>query len=484
MKPMKNLLMSLSAFAAFAVTAVAQTKETRSVGEFTGIRAGGAVVVIVTQSDSNAVSVEAGSAKALLQVVTEVKDNILVIMSEKAENSNGNQITVRVAARQLNSVDISGMATLKTKDTLVVDSIRIRFSGASEGKIALRAKSVETHLSGAADVRLVGRTDKLSAINSGASELKAYSLQANEVTVTTSGASNARVWAVNKLTAAASGASEITYYGSPTESVMDKSGSSEISQRSGTPSSPASDTTTVTILGREVQIVDGEISDSERSEREKKSSDDSFKHWQGIDFGAAGYLSADNKLDLPRGFEPFELNYAKSYVFGWNMFQKNMHIYRNNLNLGTGIGLTWYHYNFKGNYTLNTNVPFQTSLFDSTKTFSKNRFNMCYVNVPLILEYNSNNNDAGRAFHVAAGMQVGYNIFKNKLKQKYDENGQSEKRVIKDSFNVNPFRIDAIARVGYGSFSIFGSYSLTSLFEKEKGPVFYPISAGIHFNFD
>jgi Putative auto-transporter adhesin, head GIN domain/Outer membrane protein beta-barrel domain len=484
MKTMKNILMSLTAVCFCAVSLSAQNKENRAVGDFTGIRAGGATVVIITQSDSNTVSVEASSAKAAQQVITEVSNGILVISTEKAERTEGSQITVRIGAKKLNSIDASGMTSLKTKDTLITDNIRIQFSGASEGKIAIKATRIETQLSGASDVRLTGTTTELVSTNSGASELKAANLRASSVSITTSGASEARIWAVDSLSASASGASSIVYYGTPVNTVVNKSGSSEIEQRSGTPNAPASDTTTITILGKDVQIVDGEISDNERSAREKKSSDDSFKHWQGIDFGAAGILSADNQLDLPNGFEPFELNYAKSYVFGWNMFQKNIHIYRNNLNLGTGIGLTWYHYNFKGSYTLNTNVPFQTSLFDSTKSFSRNRFNMCYVNVPLMLEYNSNNNDAGRSFHVAAGMQVGYNIFKNKLKQRYEENGQSEKRVIKDNFNVNPFRIDAMARIGYGSFSIFGTYSLTSLFEREKGPVFYPFTAGIHFNFD
>lgn len=481
---MKYIMMSLTVVTVFAASLGAQNKENRAVGDFTGIRAGGAVVVIVSQSDSNTVSVEAANTKALLQVVTEVRDGILTIASEKVEKTDGNQITVRVGAKKLNSIDASGMSSFKTKDTLITDNIRIHFSGASEGKIALKATRIETQLSGATDVRLVGSTNQLVSTNSGASELKAFNLRASTVSITTSGASEARIWVLDTLTANASGASSIVYYGSPISSVTNTSGSSEVEQRLGTPAAPASDTTTIRILGKDVQIVDGELANEEKSEREKKSSDDSFKHWQGIDFGAAGYLSADNQLDLPNGFEPFELNYAKSYVFGWNMFQKNMHIYRNNLNLATGIGLTWYHYNFKGSYTLNTNVPFQSSLFDSTKNFSRNRFNMCYVNVPLMLEYNSNNNDAGRSFHVAGGMQVGYNVFKNKLKQRYEENGQTEKRVIKDDFNVNPFRIDAMARVGYGSFSIFGTYSLTSLFEKEKGPVFYPFTAGIHFNFD
>jgi len=48
---------------------------------------------------------------------------------------------------------------------------------------------------------------------------------------------------------------------------------------------------------------------------------------------------------------------------------------------------------------------------------------------------------------------------------------------------VNPFRYDIIARVGYGDFTIFATYSLSSLFQPYKGPAVYPFSAGVNFNF-
>jgi len=195
-----------------------------------------------------------------------------------------------------------------------------------------------------------------------------------------------------------------------------------------------------------------------------------------------GYLTADNKIELPAGFEFLELNYAKSYVFGANIFQKNIHIYRNNVNLATGLGATWYHYNFRNSYSLTPNVPYATAVYDSLK-YSRNRLNVAYVNVPLFLEFNTNNSDASHSFHFGAGMEFGYNIFNNKLKQKYEIDGHDYKRKQKDDFNVNPFRYDIIARIGYGNYTLFANYSLSSFFEKGKGPSVYPFSAGIHLSF-
>lgn len=483
---MKPILTSVAAAVVFAGTLGAQSKEVRSVGDFHGIRTTGGVIVVIKQSsDSNSVVVEGNSAKAVQLVSTSVSDGILNINSGKADRtSEGEQITVRVAARKLNFIEAGGASAIKCKDTLQTDTMKIQFSGATEGKILVKAVKVDAQTSGASELKLYGETESFRGVASGASELKAFQLRAQTADVVTSGASTLHASVYKSITCNASGASTIRYYGPVSESLF-KSGGAEIEHREGEaarPSSSSNDTISINMGRRKINIVDGDFVD-ERSDREKKADDDDFKFWRGIDLGVNGYLSADNQIQLPNGFEPFELNYAKSYVFGWNMFQKNLHIYRNNLNLGTGLGLTWYHYNFKNNYTLASNVPFQTSAFDSTRNFSRNRLNMCYVNVPLFLEYNSNNNDADHSFHVAAGMQFGYNIFRNKLKQRFEMDGQTQKRVFKDSYNVNPFRFDAIARIGYGDFTLFGSYSLTPLFEREKGPVFYPWSAGISLNF-
>jgi len=59
---------------------------------------------------------------------------------------------------------------------------------------------------------------------------------------------------------------------------------------------------------------------------------------------------------------------------------------------------------------------------------------------------------------------------------------ETYKRKVKDDFNVNPFKYDLIARIGYGKFTMFGTYSLSTLFESGKGPVVYPFTAGISLN--
>ncbi len=83
-------------------------------------------------------------------------------------------------------------------------------------------------LSGASELRVIGRTGKLTADVSGASNLNAKHLIADIVEIDCSGASRAIVNARGKLIADASGASSIIFAGNPKIVKADASGISKI----------------------------------------------------------------------------------------------------------------------------------------------------------------------------------------------------------------------------------------------------------------
>jgi hypothetical protein len=456
------------------VMAFGQTSETRAVDAFTGIRTSALVEVILKSGSPCAVVVE-GEADGVKSVTTEVKDGQLVI--SQSGNSKSGPVKVFVTVSELKSIDLGGAAQLESEVAAhVTDSLKITGAGGSQMELKVTAAKVRVDLSGASHLKLCGTTNELDADVSGAADLRSGCLESKKVTVRASGASKASVSASEKVTARASGAADIVVFGDAADRTVDATGAANIETKSG---SGAADTTRVRIGNRNIDIAKDP---DEKSDREKKAEDSDFEFWDGMDLGVNGLMTYDNKFTMPAGLEHMELNYVKSYVFGWNMWQKNIHIYRNNVNLGTGIGLSWYHYNLRGSYSLQPNVNYTFAIADSLN-YSKNRLNACYVNVPLFLEFNTNNSDADKSFHFAAGAQFGYNVFKNKLKQKYEFDGETYKRKIKDDFNVNPFKIDLITRIGYGDFTIFGTYSLTTLFEKGKGPSLYPFTAGISLDF-
>ncbi len=94
-----------------------------------------------------------------------------------------------------------------------------------------------------------------------------------------------------------------------------------------------------------------------------------------------------------------------------------------------------------------------------------------------MLEFNSSNSRS-KTLHLAAGVLAGYKLT-SKTKQEFTLDGYEYYVTRKDDYNLNPFKLDATARIGYGDFTMFATYSLTTLFEKNKGPELYPFSVGV-----
>ena len=78
------------------------------------------------------------------------------------------------------------------------------------------------------------------------------------------------------------------------------------------------------------------------------------------------------------------------------------------------------------------------------------------------------------SFHVSGGVVGGVRIASH---TKIICNGAKSKS--KGDFYINPFKVDAIAKIGWGVINLYGTYSLTEMFRHDKGPVVYPFEVGI-----
>jgi hypothetical protein len=208
---------------------------------------------------------------------------------------------------------------------------------------------------------------------------------------------------------------------------------------------------------------------------------DKFKYWEGIDIGLNGYMTPSNSLNVPSGSSFLELDYARSRSIAWNMGQLNIPIAKHHVQLVTGFGLEWNSYSFRNNWSLNPDAANVTATEENID-FTKNKLKTTWVNVPLLLEFNTGKNE-DKSFHLAVGVTGGYNLFRNRLKQEFNDEGNSVKRKVKDDFNVNPFRYALTARMGIGHYSVFANYSLSEMFKANRGPELYPFSAGFTLNF-
>ncbi len=242
-----------------------------------------------------------------------------------------------------------------------------------------------------------------------------------------------------------------------------------------------------------IWIFDEKVLGKKDSVKKEKNKNQDFTHWGGLDFGVCMLTTAKNELRIPEEKDTtkmnyfLDLNYSKSLHFSLNLIEKNVHLYKNYVNLVSGLGFEWNSYNFRNKITLPSNAPYisasNTTVSPDSIAFSKNKLKVAYIKAPLLLEFNTNNTNADKSFHIAIGAEVGYKIG-SKTKQVYELGGNEYRIKRKEDYNLSPLKYVEWVRAGYGNyFTAFVNYGLSELFEKDKGPAIFPLTAGVAFNF-
>lgn len=258
-------------------------------------------------------------------------------------------------------------------------------------------------------------------------------------------------------------------------------------QEETTKSEPA-DTTRVNLGKIELIIVDREP-DTEDSEvewndstdiEEPKEHRDNEPHWAGLDFGFNALMLSD--FSTPGApYDYLRNDVSRSQVWNLNFMEHKFKIVKEYVGITTGLGLNWTQVGFRNNYILTTANDSTFAVMDSTNSYDKNKLRGLYLTAPLLLEFNTNkDNDEG--FYFAAGVVGGYKLG-SKYKLYQIENKEETLYENRESYNLNPFKLDATVRLGYKSFGAFASYGLVSLFEKGATQDVYPLNMGITLNF-
>ena len=143
------------------------------------------------------------------------------------------------------------------------------------------------------------------------------------------------------------------------------------------------DTLKIKLTSFRIWIFPGKEAAKTDSIKKSRSAKKKFTHWGGIDFGVSMLTTIDNKLRLPNHLDTLQmnyfldLNYGKSCFFSLNFFEKNIGVYKNYINLVTGLGIEWVSYNFKKNITLNPAAPYISAstikIAPDDEKFSKNK---------------------------------------------------------------------------------------------------------------
>jgi hypothetical protein len=118
-----------------------------------------------------------------------------------------------------------------------------------------------------------------------------------------------------------------------------------------------------------------------------------------------------------------------------------------------------------------------------TNHFKRYKVATAYAELPVELRFYTNPSDSRSSVKFALGAKAGFlvnahtkgNILVNKAEATLNE--YKEKLASKRYFTK--YRIAGTARIGYGNFSLFGTYSLTTLFREGQAPTIRPYTIGL-----
>lgn len=248
------------------------------------------------------------------------------------------------------------------------------------------------------------------------------------------------------------------------------------------------DTTKMTIGKREVIIIrhsdedfDLEFDDENDDEDEKSHMNKSDAHWAGIDLGFTMLMNQNFKNSFEEN--PYwENDPARSNVWNLNLLEHKFAFGTPYVGLTTGLGFSFTSIAFNDNYVLRSSVDSLFAVVDTVNSYSKNKLKASYLTIPLLFEFNTNANPK-KSFYLAAGVVGGVRMT-SKIKRKGSfEGGKEFEEKEKGTYGLNPFKLDAAVRLGYGTFGVFANYSLLPLFNVGKTVEVYPLTFGLSLNF-
>jgi hypothetical protein len=173
--------------------------QTRAVQDFHAIRIEGSCDVNATVGGAQSVAITADD-NLIDDLVTEVKDGVLVITMRDGANDN-----FRVGPKAAISVPS-------------LDSLMIEGSGDAV-VTGVSGENFKAHIEGSGDMRVSGKATKLELGIEGSGDADLSGLDSRDVSVSIDGSGDARVRCSGSLNASVSGSGDIGYIGSPHTSI-------------------------------------------------------------------------------------------------------------------------------------------------------------------------------------------------------------------------------------------------------------------------
>jgi len=184
--------------------------------------------------------------------------------------------------------------------------------------------------------------------------------------------------------------------------------------------------------------------------------------------GVNGYFPSGSDEDMI-------LQNGKSSNINIWFFMQKASLISHVVNLKYGLGLELNNYRFKKNIRFRDEPRYFIDRDAEVSVFEKNKLAADYITVPVMLNFNFT---PGRtnSYGFSAGISAGY-LYSARQKMVSNERGKEK---VRNDFNLQPWKLSAIAELNLGFIQLYGSYALGNMFRSGLDQV--PYSAGLRFS--
>jgi hypothetical protein len=182
--------------------------------------------------------------------------------------------------------------------------------------------------------------------------------------------------------------------------------------------------------------------------------------------------------------EPDSITFG-SVNIGFNYsIQPEFHLGKSNFSFAPGLSIGIHNLNSDAMISRDSNDNSYFSLIPSTyngKTvdYKKNSISMTYLDIPIDLRFKAEN-DIFFSLGFKGGLLIGSSSYYKGDNYMHGREDEEIRYTLFNVHNIMSYRYGVTGRIGYKFAHLYVYYSLSNLFEEDKGPVdLYPISFGI-----
>ncbi len=206
------------------------TTITRTTSDYDAIKCAGSFDYILVAGTEGNITIE-GESNLLEYIITEVKDNKLIVKTKKKINlspSWNKTIKITIPFKDISAVSLAGSGDLWNEDKITATDLKVALAGSGDLVLDIETSSVKGAIAGSGDLTLKGNTNDLEASVTGSGDFHGFGLQANNTTVSVAGSGDAEVVSNKTLKARVTGSGDIEYRGNPEKEDTKVAGSGSI----------------------------------------------------------------------------------------------------------------------------------------------------------------------------------------------------------------------------------------------------------------